>query len=147
MQEAPQIVIRPYEPKDAREVAALCGELGYPATENQITERLEQLGPRWSLLVAVHGPFAAVVGWIELLTVTHIASGTCLEIGGLVVTEAARSRGVGSMLVEAAEEMGRRMGLPRVRVRSNVVRKRAHSFYERLGYQDVKTSKVFEKPL
>jgi hypothetical protein len=32
-------------------------------------------------------------------------------------------------------------------VRSNVVRERAHTFYERLGYGRVKAQQVYEKPL
>jgi hypothetical protein len=32
-------------------------------------------------------------------------------------------------------------------VRSRIVRERAHRFYEREGYELVKTSHVFEKPL
>ena len=32
-----------------------------------------------------------------------------------------------------------------VRVRSNVVRDRAHAFYEREGYRKVKVQQVFEK--
>jgi len=34
-----------------------------------------------------------------------------------------------------------------VRVRSNVVRERAHRFYERLGFVEVKKQKVLDKPL
>ena len=32
-------------------------------------------------------------------------------------------------------------------VRSNVIRERAHQFYERTGYEHYKTQKSFRKPL
>jgi hypothetical protein len=32
-------------------------------------------------------------------------------------------------------------------VRSNVIRDRAHKFYERQGYEHYKTQKAFRKPL
>jgi N-acetylglutamate synthase-like GNAT family acetyltransferase len=141
------VSLRKYGPQDLADVTRLCGELGYPASEFEIAERMKQIGPRSSLLVAVDGRTNRVVGWIELLVTTHIISEACMEIGGLVVSEAVRSRGIGKLLVEAAEETSKQMGIPRVRVRSNIVRNRAHAFYERLGYKEVKTSKVFEKAL
>ena len=141
------VSIREYEARDAAEVANLCGQLGYPATEAQVTERAGRMGPHSCLLVAEDCGSKAVVGWIELLALTHLVSDECLEISGLVVSEEARSRGIGAALVASAEEKAKRMGMRRVRVRSNVIRERAHAFYRRLGYSDVKTSKVFEKAL
>ena len=142
-----RVSIREYAATDAREVAKLCGQLGYPATEAQVTERAGKMSPHSFLLVAEDSGSKAVVGWIELLLLTHLLSDSCLEISGLVVREEERSRGIGALLVSSAEERARRMGMRRVRVRSNVIRQRAHAFYRRLGYQDIKTSKVFEKQL
>jgi N-acetylglutamate synthase-like GNAT family acetyltransferase len=142
-----RVSIRKYAPQDAAEVAKLCGQLGYPTSELQLDERMKQMGQRSSLVVAVDNASNCIAGWIELLVVTHVFSDMCMEIGGLVVNEGVRSRGIGKLLVEAAEEAGRKMRIQRVRVRSNIVRGRAHAFYEQLGYKEVKTSKVFEKTL
>jgi N-acetylglutamate synthase-like GNAT family acetyltransferase len=138
-----QVSIRKYAPQDAAEVAKLCGQLGYPTSELQLDERMKQMGQRSSLVVAVDNASNCIAGWIELLVVTHVFSDMCMEIGGLVVNEGV----IGELLVEAAEEAGRKMRIQRVRVRSNIVRGRAHAFYEQLGYKEVKTSKVFEKTL
>ena len=88
-----------------------------------------------------------MVGWIDLSVEYHLQSEPAVLIGGLVVGESARGRGIGRQLCEAAEDWTRARGVARLRVRSNVIRERAHSFYLRDGYARVKTSAVFEKIL
>jgi predicted N-acetyltransferase YhbS len=142
---APPVSIRGWQHKDIPQLAVLSGELGYPSTEAQVADRLAQMGRDNKLLVAVDRESDSAIGWIELSAVTHLTSDRILEISGLVVSGGARSAGIGSLLVGAAEKMAAQMGMERVRVRSNIVRDRAHEFYERLGFENVKTSKVFEK--
>jgi GNAT superfamily N-acetyltransferase len=69
------------------------------------------------------------------------------EVAGLVVDASCRSRGIGAMLMARTEEWAREHGCAAVTLRSNVIRERAHRFYERLGYQIVKTQKSFRKTL
>jgi len=66
---------------------------------------------------------------------------------GTTVLDAARSLGVGARLLAAAEAWSRDAGFARMRVRSNVVRERAHRFYVREGYVERKRQVVFEKDL
>ena len=141
------ILVRPWEEKDVPQLAALSGELGYPATASQVSRRLSQIGADGIVLVAADSGSDLPLGWIELQVITHVTSDPHLEICGLVVSGTARSRGIGSLLVAAAEKTARNKNIPYLRVRSNIVRDRAHSFYERLGFANVKTSKVFEKAL
>lgn len=68
------------------------------------------------------------------------------QIGGLVVAEAARRSGAGRRFMQAAEQWAREHNCWAVYVRSNVIRKEAHQFYERIGYELV-TSSVFRKHL
>ena len=49
--------------------------------------------------------------------------------------------------VAAAEAWARERGCLAVRVRSNVVRERAHAFYRREGFREIKTQQVLEKEL
>ena len=56
-----------------------------------------------------------------------------------------RSRGVGAALVQSAEQWVQRKGHTGVAVHTNVVRTRAHSFYEKCGYKLIKQSKVYTK--
>ena len=73
-------------------------------------------------------------------------------IGGLVVRDGLRNRGVGRRLCEAAENWCRDQGQVTLRVTSRSTRTSAHRFYLRGfylkdGYETVKTSMVFEKKL
>ena len=141
------VLIRPWARKDIAELAVLSGELGYPAAEGQVADRLAQIGANGTVLVATDRDSDRVLGWIELQLITHLTSDPHLEICGLVVSGAARSRGIGSLLVGAAEKTALEKNVACLRVRSNIIRDRAHTFYERLGFANVKTSKVFEKAL
>jgi GNAT superfamily N-acetyltransferase len=139
--------IRAVAPKDAEAVAALSGELGYPADAQEMRSRIEQL-----LESAEHGVFVAnrdsqVIGWIHVLTVQHLQAKPRAEIGGLVVTAEARSRGVGALLVRRAEEWAREHGFDAVLVRSQIKREAAHRFYLREGFERTKTSAVFSKKI
>jgi ribosomal protein S18 acetylase RimI-like enzyme len=144
--EAP-VLIRPWIHKDVLQLAFLSGELGYPATADQVVRRLSQIGGNGAVLVAADRDSDRVLGWIELQVITHLTSDPHLEIGGLVVSSEARSRGIGSLLVDAAEKTAREKNVACLRVRSNIIRDRAHEFYTQLGFANVKTSKVFEKAL
>ena len=140
-------LIRPWERKDIAQLAVLSGELGYATTGEQVARRLVEIGANGMVLVAADRGSDRVLGWIELQVITHLTSDPHLEICGLVVSGAARSRGIGSLLVGAAEKTALEKHVACLRVRSNIIRDRAHTFYERLGFANVKTSKVFEKAL
>ena len=69
------------------------------------------------------------------------------EVSGLVVDERFRSQRVGESLLARAEQWARENGCQSIGLRSNVIRDRAHAFYERHGYAHVKTQKAFRKSL
>ena len=135
---------------DAERIALLCGELGYPATAAQIATRLRQLTP-----VSKHAVFVAetadedagLIGWVHVSVSHLLESDIRTEVNGLIVAEGQRSAGAGAKLLEAAEEWARRRGCRGMNVRSNVIRERAHGFYERHGYEHYKTQKAFRKAL
>ena len=135
---------------DAERIARLSGELGYPASAAQVATRLRQLTPvsKHAVFVA-ESPDAAtgVVGWVHVSVAHLLESDIRAEVNGLVVAEGQRSAGAGAKLLEAAEEWARRRGCRGMNVRSNVIRERAHGFYERNGYEHYKTQKAFRKPL
>jgi GNAT superfamily N-acetyltransferase len=53
----------------------------------------------------------------------------------------------GAALLAQAEEWARKRNVRTIRLRSNVVRERAHLFYLGEGYERIKTSHVFQKEL
>lgn len=133
---------------DAARLADLSGQLGYPATEAQIRQRLRGIRPasRHALFVAeTRG--AGVIGWIHVSKQPLLEVDVRAEINGLVVGEGHRSLGAGARLLAAAEDWARKHGCKGMSVRSNVIRERAHQFYERNGFEHYKTQKSFRKPL
>jgi GNAT superfamily N-acetyltransferase len=148
MSEARALRVRRARPGDAARLAELSGELGYPATPKEIRQRLGRLKPAASHAVFVaDAPGSGVIGWIHVSCNPLLESPLRAEINGLVVSSSTRSQGVGTLLLRAAEEWARRQKCTGVNVRSNVIRDRAHGFYEREGYQHYKTQKAFRKPL
>jgi GNAT superfamily N-acetyltransferase len=142
--------IRKARRSDVERIAELSGELGYPASAAQVATRLRQLKPASKHAVFVaESPDAAtgLVGWLHVSVSHLLESDIRAEVNGLIVAEGQRSAGAGTKLLDAAEEWARRHGCQGINVRSNVIRERAHKFYERQGYEHYKTQKAFRKPL
>jgi GNAT superfamily N-acetyltransferase len=139
--------IRPIQPEDADAAAVLCTQLGYPTDAPAVLARMMQIAGDAHRAVLVACLDDVVVGWIDLSVEYHLQSEPAVLIGGLVVAELARGRGIGRQLCKAAEDWARARGVRRLRVRSNAIRERAQAFYLRDGYARVKTSAVFEKTL
>jgi GNAT superfamily N-acetyltransferase len=151
-----QLKIRRARRSDAASLAQLSGQLGYPATRPQIARRLGKLAPasRHALFVAEvkdagsnRGAAGSLIGWLHVSITNLLEVDTRAEVNGLIVAEGQRSLGAGARLLEAAEEWARRHGCASVNLRSNVIRERAHKFYERQGYEHYKTQKAFRKSL
>jgi GNAT superfamily N-acetyltransferase len=88
-----------------------------------------------------------LVGWVHVSVSHLLESDIRAEVNGLIVAEGQRSAGAGAKLLEAAEQWALRHGCRAMNVRSNVIRERAHVFYERHGYEHYKTQKAFRKAL
>ena len=142
------ITVRPAEAADADSIASLCGQLGYPSTSEDIRRRLaETAGDADAAVLVADSRRDGVVGWIHVRALRLITRDACAEIGGLVVDESLRGRGIGARLMAAAEEWSRHRGFGALRLRSNVIRDEAHAFYRRQGFASSKTSLLFTKPL
>ncbi|HET9253397.1 MAG TPA: GNAT family N-acetyltransferase [Candidatus Eisenbacteria bacterium] len=142
------IAVRPMTADDVEAVARLATQLGYPSSADQVARRFGaiQTAPDSHVAVATDES-GTVVGWIHVFGNRLVESEPDAEIGGLVVDESVRGRGVGTVLVAAAEAWARERGYPVVSVRSNVVRKEAHEFYQERGYGAVKTQVKFRKTI
>jgi GNAT superfamily N-acetyltransferase len=144
----PDVRVRQAEARDAGAIAKLCGQLGYPSTGDDIERRLALAGRGSDAAVLVADSRGdGVIGWIHVRAFHLLTRDACAELGGLVVDEARRGRGIGGRLMDAAEDWARRQGLGTLRLRSNVVRGEAHAFYLGRGYTSSKTSLLFTKTL
>lgn len=142
------LVIRRARSSDALRIAELSGELGYAATAKVISQRMRTLkAAAPNALFVAESQGAGVVGWTHVSVTRLVEHGTRAELNSLIVAEGKRSLGAGSRLLAAAETWARKHGCPSMSVRSNVVRERAHAFYQREGYEHYKTQKAFRKKL
>jgi GNAT superfamily N-acetyltransferase len=136
--DASAITVRSARAGDADDLARL---------SSHMRSRLALLSKRSGHEVFVAQEAEKVVGWLHVLCDMHLESGEFVEIAGLVVDENFRGRGAGTALVAAAEEWARLEGHASIRVRTNVLRREAHLFYERAGYALRKEQKIYVKAL
>jgi GNAT superfamily N-acetyltransferase len=139
--------IRRARKNDSARIAELSAQLGYPATGQEIVQRMKRMRP-----AALHAVFVAeseklVTGWLHVSVTPLLEVPLRAEVNGLVVDEKRRSAGSGAKLLQAAERWAAKKGCKSVSVRSNVIRERAHQFYLRNGYEHYKTQKAFRKHL
>jgi GNAT superfamily N-acetyltransferase len=141
------VTIRLANAADAGRLAELSGQLGYPSSCGEILERLAALEREGQHAVFVAERGGVVIGWVHVFALRTVESDPRAEIGGLVVEVAARGSGVGRALMQRAEDWARARKLAVVSLRSNIIRKEAHTFYEALGYTLAKTQHAFRKKL
>ena len=141
------VSIRKISITDAEAAADLSRELGYPASIDEMEQRIRELEHRNDQIVYVACLNDTVVGWIDVGIVRHLQSKTCGEIGGLIVGGQHQGRGIGKMLVRKAEEWVTGQNIQTILVRSQMKREAAHRFYLQQNFSHWKTSLVFTKSL
>jgi GNAT superfamily N-acetyltransferase len=140
------VAIRRATSGDVDRLAELCGQLGYPLSSQQVQPRLAEIiqDELNDVYVAV-GSDGRVIGWVQVYVRQLLMVERHAEMGGLVVDEQYRGRGIGRMLVDWAEAWARDHGCDALYLRSNVQREAAHRFYEGVGYRLVKTQRAYWK--
>lgn len=139
--------IREARMEDAGDLARLSAQLGYPCRDREVETRLARREGRDDGTVLVVEEEGRVLAWASLEVVDRFYIETFAELTGLVVDEARRRQGLGELLIEAAERWTRARGLDTLRLKTNVVRREAHLFYERLGFEKVKEQFTYLKQL
>jgi len=139
-------MLRPMTPSDRASVGYLIRQLGYDVTDDEAEERIHDIRSRPDHLLLV-ADFGVTVGWVHAYEVLLLEEATAVEIGGLVVSDTARRRGSGTLLMQGAERWSLERGISHIRLRSNVKRKAAHRFYRAIGYREIKKSLIFTKEL
>ena len=142
------MTVRPATPDDAERVAELSGQLGYAASTEEISSRMDGLerADHHAVFVA-EGDHGRAVGWIHVFLRRGLAIDLQAEIGGLIVDEACRGGGIGRSLVTKAEAWARNNGCTKIGVRANVKRDDAKAFYTSEGFAQIKQQVVLEKKI
>ncbi|HET7616596.1 MAG TPA: GNAT family N-acetyltransferase [Bacillales bacterium] len=142
------MLMRQAQLTDAMDMARLTSQLGYEVDEADVARQLERI-----LKDDDHALFVAEVedqelaGWVHAHGRHLLEAPSFAEIGGLVVDNRQRRRGIGEKLMRKCEEWAERKGYREVRLRSAGHRKDAHEFYKKIGYANVKWQQVFSMPL
>ena len=139
------VLIAPVEPRHAQRIAILSEQLGYPANSADTLRRIHAIldsssDAAYVALVEDH----LVVGWLHVFHTLRLETAPFCEIGGLVVHEEWRGKGIGGALLQHAKLWSTTKGTQVLRVRSNIIREDAHKFYLAQGFQKLKEQAVFE---
>jgi GNAT superfamily N-acetyltransferase len=89
----------------------------------------------------------SLAGYVHVFKTKRLFLKPFAELGGLVVEKTFRGKGIGNTLLAAAEVWAEDQGCQEMRVRSNVLRERAHPCYLGAGYQDQKKQNVYLKTI
>jgi GNAT superfamily N-acetyltransferase len=134
-----QIIRTPHPPDPfLAQIALLLQAEGLPADEASIHRRIGVLPKEDRILMAVEGDL--LLGFAHLRVARDLVADESAEVVSIVVRQTHRRRGIGRMLIAAAETWARQTGRARLLLRTDVVRTPAHAFYLALGYQETATT-------
>jgi len=140
------MLIRAATTDDATALAVLSGQLGYPADAAAVLRRLDGVVAHHAgVVLVVVDPQGRLGGFAHIEPRRLLIAEPFAELAALVVSETARGQRVGGTLLAAAEAWAREQGFASMRVRSDILRERAHRFYLREGYLEKKRQAVFLK--
>lgn len=144
-----KISLRNAHEEDITQLAVLSEQLGYPQEITEFKKHFELVNKNQNhrLLVAeaMVSERRFVVGAVLFRKNISLFTEPMLDIVGLVVDEAYRGHGIGKLFLNEAEKVCREWGYSKIFLSSNIKRERAHQFYLREGFIQMKTSYKFEK--
>jgi GNAT superfamily N-acetyltransferase len=131
---------------DAESISQLSSELGYTFPENRTAQILIELlsHPEHTILVAEDSE-GIPVGYLHLHKYQLLFHEPIMNILGLVVDHRYEGKGIGSALIERAEEIAKQNNYSAIRANSGSHRNEAHKFYEAKGFDGTKTQVRFIK--
>jgi len=140
------MTIRDAKAGDAKAIAELLTELGYPNDEHFVLKKLRVFSERDFSRVLIAEVEHGVAGFIcfDAQPLFH-QEGKIGTIMALSIGEAFRRQGIGRALVERVETISKDVGCIKIAVASGLHRADAHRFYLELGYEEI--TKRFVKRL
>ncbi|SEP01661.1 Predicted N-acetyltransferase YhbS [Rhodospirillales bacterium URHD0017] len=141
------MIVRDARPADASVVHRLIGQLADSVDEAAFRTRFERVLATDDHRVIVADVEGKVVGVLHMFERPALEKPCEAVVQALVVDSEARSSGVGEALMREAEAWAQGRRLPSVSLYSRADRKRAHAFYEHIGYRVKATSVRMERGL
>ena len=132
-----RVTIRLATQRDTGAIAPLLAQLGYPASPDELGERIERLTERadGEVLIAELDDQVVGVASYQLIDVLERPDPQC-RITSLVVDDRFRRRGVAYALLHTIEETARDFGCFRLEVTTQPDRAAALSFYLAAGFEE-----------
>ena len=138
--------IRAAKSEDSQAICDLLRQMGYPQPLALIQEKFELLHNDANSQILIAEEEDKIYGFLSLYFIPQIAlEGDFAKICYLCVDENIRSKGIGHLLLQQAEQLARQRGCDRMELHSGEQRTLAHQFYLREGYVDA--PKYFRKKL
>ena len=141
------MIVRDARPADVSAVHCLIGQLADSADEAAFRARFERVLATDDHRITVAEVEGKVVGVLHMFERPALEKPCEAVVQALVVDSEVRSSGVGEVLMREAEAWAQSRKLPAVSLYSRVDRKRAHAFYERIGYRIRATSVRMDRGL
>ncbi len=137
------IKIRQLLENDYISIAELSGQLGGKIDTDEVRKQIAEITSKADHFAFVAEMNNKVVGYIHCFVAVRLTTKPFIEIGGLVVDNSERRKGIGKLLVQEVEKICD--DNQKARVRCNSKRQSAHDFYYSLDYSLSKEQKIFEK--
>jgi ribosomal protein S18 acetylase RimI-like enzyme len=141
------MIVRDARPADVSAVHHLIGQLADAPDETAFLARFERVLATDDHRIIVAEVEGKVVGVLHMFERPALEKPCEAVVQALVVDSEARSSGVGEALMREAEAWAQQRKLSSVSLYSRVDRKRAHAFYERIGYRIKATSVRMDRGL
>ena len=140
-----QVAFRKMEIGDFEAVQALSLELGHPCTAETVQACISHILHRTLDIVLVAQKDDEVVGYIHGAPHALLYAKPLVNIIAFVVSGAHRNKGIGSKLLQCFEACALEKGYAGIRLGCRMERTDTHRFYERQGYKNRKSQKIFVK--
>lgn len=138
------LTIRDARPQDARPLARLIGQLGYPTSAEAVSQRLELLATSEADRLIVADLDGQVVGLASLhVSLSVEYDKPAAKLSAIVVDHEHRRLGIGERLVETMELEARARDCCLIFLTTAERRSDAHAFYRRIGFEE--TGRRFAK--
>ncbi len=109
-------------------------ELGYYVSERELQTRIEKMLNSKTYLIYVATEVENIIGFIGLQICLTFEAGNIMRIIALAVSKDFQGRGIGSALVQTAENYANENHISTLAVNSGLNRAKAHQFYEHKAF-------------